>query len=263
MRMTAVFERRVTAGALAVALVLSVFISRAAAETALGTREPAKPVAVLELYSSQGCSLCPPAIDFVNTLANRPDVVVLSLPVDYWDYLGWKDTLAQPQHAERQKAYAEGRGDADVYTPQIILNGAQVFTGADTDAIRAAIDNAMPLPVSVGISRRAGTLDIAIDGPRTGKNAIVYFLSVQPQIFVNITRGENTGREIAYRNVVTDAQTVAAWSGGTNRVQVALPEGEDDRNHIVVVQETVNGRPGHVLGVAIDAPNARGASSGL
>src|ERR687884_289212 len=91
----------------------------------------ASPQAVVELFTSQGCSSCPPADAMLGELARRPDVIALSLPVDYWDYLGWKDTLAQPAFSARQRAYAGARGDRQVYTPQVIVNGATPCVGSD------------------------------------------------------------------------------------------------------------------------------------
>src|SRR5918911_4976469 len=89
------------------------------------------PKAVVELFTGQGCSSCPPADAFLLELAGRPDVVALSFPVDYWDYLGWKDTLAQPAFTARQRAYASARNDKQVYTPQAIVNGAKAVVGSD------------------------------------------------------------------------------------------------------------------------------------
>src|SRR5919107_210452 len=95
------------------------------------------PRAVVELFTSQGCSSCPPADAVLADLARRPDIVALSLPVDYWDYLGWKDTLAHPLFTARQKAYAHGRGDRQVYTPQAIVNGTKPCIGSDRAQIEA------------------------------------------------------------------------------------------------------------------------------
>src|SRR5439155_17243412 len=99
----------------------------------------ADPRAVFELFTSQGCSSCPPADRLLGELAHDPAIVALSLPIDYWDYLGWKDTLANPRHAARQRGYARVRGDREVYTPQAVINGAMHALGSDKAAIDAAI----------------------------------------------------------------------------------------------------------------------------
>src|SRR5580698_10428346 len=108
-----------------------------AASCALATAS--EPRALIELFTSQGCSSCPPADKLLGELAADPSLVVVSLPIDYWDYLGWKDTLASPGHAARQRAYARMRGDREVYTPQIVVNGATHVLGSDKAAIEHAI----------------------------------------------------------------------------------------------------------------------------
>src|ERR1700750_2083727 len=91
----------------------------------------ADPRAVVELFTSQGCSSCPPADKIIGELAKDPSVIALSMPIDYWDYLGWKDTLADSRFSARQKAYSHMRGDRDVYTPQVIVNGSTHGIGSD------------------------------------------------------------------------------------------------------------------------------------
>src|SRR5947207_12444341 len=115
----------------------------------------AEPRAVVELFTSQGCSSCPPADQIIGELAKDPSVIALSLPIDYWDYLGWKDTLADSRFSARQKAYSNMRGDRDVYTPQAIINGSIHVVGSDRAAIDDAIDitqkadGVMSVPVTV------------------------------------------------------------------------------------------------------------------
>jgi hypothetical protein len=118
------------------------YLALAAIATALtvGTSGFAgEPRAVIELFTSQGCSSCPPADRLLAQLAQDPSLIPLSLPIDYWDYLGWKDTLALAGHANRQRAYSRVRGDRDVYTPQAVINGSVQALGSD----RAAIDKAI------------------------------------------------------------------------------------------------------------------------
>jgi hypothetical protein len=95
---------------------------------------------VLELFTSQGCSSCPAADRLLGAMARKPDVVALSLPVDYWDYIGWKDTLASPLSTKRQKAYAAMLGSRQVYTPETVVNGLSEAIGSDGDAIQRAIE---------------------------------------------------------------------------------------------------------------------------
>ncbi|MBN8982949.1 MAG: DUF1223 domain-containing protein, partial [Rhizobiales bacterium] len=112
------------------------------------------PRAVVELFTSQGCSSCPPADKILGELARDPSVVALTMPIDYWDYLGWKDTLADSRFSTRQKAYSRMRGDRDVYTPQVIVNGERHLIGSDRTAIDTAMretkqaNDVMSVPVS-------------------------------------------------------------------------------------------------------------------
>src|SRR5205085_949400 len=101
----------------------------------------AEPRAVVELFTSQGCSSCPPADRIIGELAKDPNVIALSLPIDYWDYLGWKDTLADSRFSARQKAYSRMRGDRDVYTPQVVVNGSRHVIGSDRTRIEGAISD--------------------------------------------------------------------------------------------------------------------------
>jgi len=111
---------------------LSVVIASAMVASGVAHTEPR---AVVELFTSQGCSSCPPADKLAGELARDPSLVVMSLPIDYWDYLGWKDTLALPGHSNRQRAYSKARGDREVYTPQVVVNGTIHTLGSDKDAI--------------------------------------------------------------------------------------------------------------------------------
>jgi len=110
------------------------------AAAVMPTRAANEPTAVVELFTSQGCSSCPSADALLARLAGRDDVIALSLPVDYWDYLGWKDTLASPRFSERQRAYAHTRADGAIYTPQAVVNGLMHVNGADEGSIKRTIE---------------------------------------------------------------------------------------------------------------------------
>ena len=131
-----------------------------------------EPRAVIELFTSQGCSSCPPADRLAGQLRQDPSVLVLSLPVDYWDYLGWKDTLALHGHTVRQQAYAQSRGDREVYTPQAVVNGVVHALGSDKAAIEKAIDEtrakAQPLtvPVTINVADGKLTAGLLVPGAR-------------------------------------------------------------------------------------------------
>ena len=171
---------------------------------------------VVELFTSQGCSSCPPADALLAELAGRDDVVPLALHVDYWDYLGWRDSFAQPAFSERQKGYALQAGRRTVYTPEIVVQGSHAIMGAKAmklaDLIRAHA--ARPEPVSLRITREGGSVTIAV-APREGAVApsdiqVVRYL---PSRIESIHRGENAGHQITYTHIVTDWQVVARWDG--------------------------------------------------
>lgn len=134
---------------------LSASVLVAFSHMAFSQSAQAQPRAVVELFTSQGCSSCPPADKIIGDLAKDPSVIPLSMPVDYWDYLGWRDTLADSRFSARQKAYSRMRGDRDIYTPQAIINGATHVIGSDATQIKDAISatkqsaSVMSVPVSV------------------------------------------------------------------------------------------------------------------
>ena len=158
------------------------------------------PRAVVELFTSQGCSSCPPADALLVDIARQPDVIALSLPVNYWDYLGWKDTLAHVAFTERQKAYAHGRSDRQVFTPQMIVNGKKSCIGSDRAQIEKAIQytskGRKTLPVAVNLSEQNGTVTIAVEEtPETAqRDAEIWLLPVLKAQTVPIERGENRGK---------------------------------------------------------------------
>src|SRR6202165_3686974 len=127
----------------------------------------AEPRAVRELFTSQGCSSCPPADQIIGELAEDPAVIALSMPIDYWDYLGWKDTLADSRFSARQKAYSQMRGDREVYTPQVVVNGSAQVIGSDRAGIESGIgatrkaDGVMSVPVTMTQAGKQITVSVA------------------------------------------------------------------------------------------------------
>jgi hypothetical protein len=217
----------------------------------------AEPRALLELFTSQGCSSCPAADKLLGDLAADSSLVALSVPIDYWDYLGWKDTLANPAHSARQRAYARVRGDSEVYTPQIVVNGAAHALGSD----RAAIDHAiaqtdqqsgvMSLPVALasdGIDLSV-KVDTVQNAPASGE---VWLCPLSKDIPVAIGRGENRGRTVTYHNVVRGWLKLGDWSGQSAmwNVPVAQIKKDDIDAAAVLVQEGTHANPGIILGAA-------------
>jgi len=218
----------------------------------------AEPRAVVELFTSQGCSSCPPADKIIGELANDPSVIALSMPIDYWDYLGWKDTLADARFSARQKAYSRVRGDRDVYTPQAIINGSIHVIGSDRAGIEGAIDDTtksgsvMSVPVTMSIIGKQINVSVAASKAPTAAHGEVWICSVSKAVPIAIGRGENGGREITYHNVVRNLLKVGDWNGSAGNWTVPLEnisrEGVDAA--AVYVQDGSRDRPGPMLGAA-------------
>jgi len=201
-----------------------------------------EPLVVVELFTSQGCSSCPPADALMHKLAARDDVLPLALHVDYWDYIGWKDEYADPAHARRQKGYARRAGRNMVYTPQMIINGQQDIVGTDAMALADLIAGHRDAPQSVSLTatrtgrdvviRVAPLAGVVID-PQTGPFDLVVVRYALLR-HANITRGENAGQMLDYANVVEAWITLGQWDG-----QAAVEVGftlDSDSPAAVVVQ---------------------------
>jgi hypothetical protein len=204
----------------------------AAAATVLGAAgaEPQGRPVVVELFTSQGCSASPPADALLAELSQRQGVVALSLNVDYWDYLGWRDTLGSPDCAQRQRDYAARRGDGQVYTPQMVINGGNQMLGSDRDAVFAAVaresarDPSSIIPVSLTSGDREVWIDVAAaPGDEVRQEATVWVVALVPNVVVEIGSGENAGRTMAYTNVVRKIIPAGLWHGREMRLVLPRP----------------------------------------
>ena len=213
---------------------------------------------VIELYTSQGCSSCPPADKLLGEIARKPNVIALALPVDYWDYIGWKDTFAKPSHTARQKAYSKLRGDGQVYTPQAVINGVSHVVGSDAAAIRVAAESsfgklgAMNVPMKV-ISRDNGVV-VEIGGAQGAgpKQANLVLIRVTRTSAVAIGRGENSGRTINYTNIGRTAARIGEWNGYSKSFVISadtLSSLESD-GWILLLQAGDMKEPGPILAAA-------------
>lgn len=219
----------------------------------------ADPRAVIELFTSQGCSSCPAADKVLGELAKDPSVVALSMPIDYWDYLGWKDTLADARFSARQKAYSRMRGDREVYTPQVVVNGSAHVIGSDREAIESAIgttrktDGVMSVPVTMTQSGRQLTVSVAAasKGP-AAMHGEVWICSISTAVPIMIGRGENGGREVTYYNVVRNLLKVGDWNGTSGSWTVPLENISRDGVDAAAVylQDGNRDKPGPMLGAA-------------
>ncbi len=213
------------------------------------------PRAVVELYTSQGCSSCPPADARLTELSREPGIVALTFHVDYWDYLGWKDTLAKPEYSERQRAYSHSRGDRGVYTPQMIVNGVIACVGSDDGkidgSIRSATREHAHLPVPVSVSRDGNAITVEVSASGSAGSGEVWLLTVQSSVTVEIERGENKGREATYANVVRELKQIGTWSGGQARFEATASDAGD--SFVVLVHEANPDGPGPIIGAAKSA----------
>jgi hypothetical protein len=237
---------------LAARLATSLAVMLAIASSA-HTARAAEPVrGVVELFTSQGCSSCPPADRYLAELAKDESLVVLSWPVDYWDYIGWKDTFASPAFTARQKAYASARRDDQVYTPQAVIDGVTHAVGNDRDRVQEALDaQRKTLSCEMTLADRDGkiAIDVAPKGNASG-SATLWLLRVLRTANVAIGRGENKGRSISYTNVVREANAVGQWSGGAAHFDIARPKLGDGEGLIAVLQTGTATKPGAILAAA-------------
>ena len=217
-----------------------------------GAAGVATPKAVVELFTSQGCSSCPAADAVIGrVVAKRNDVVALTLSTDIWDYLGWKDTLSSPKFGERHKAYARAFKDM-IYTPQAVINGAVHINGADEALLTRKIETLHGPRVPIRIWEENGKLHIeaAAGNDTNGKNATLWLAVIADKVTVPITRGENSGKTLTYFNVVREITPVGMWTGKAMSVQferatIARP---DTNRCAVLLQE---GQGGPIIGAAM------------
>jgi hypothetical protein len=229
-----------------------------AAAQDLASARPVK--GVIELFTSQGCSSCPPADTLLKSYADGDEVIALSLPVDYWDYLGWKDTLASPKFSDRQRAYARRRGDGAVYTPQVIVNGSAHVVGSDREQIERALAadsarfSAVQVPVRFWL--RGGTIVIETGSAPDGapvKDATVWLAVVQKRAEVQIQKGENRGKTVVYTNVVRELAPVGMFTGAPMVIQIvrhAVMRPETEACAVLIQQ----GEAGPIIGAAWMGP---------
>jgi len=203
---------------------------------------------VIELYTSQGCSSCPPADAMLAELATRDDVIPLALHVDYWDYIGWKDDLADPAFTNRQQAFAAAAGSRTIYTPQMVIGGVDHVIGSRPMEVMDQLQahNAQPDVVTLTLTRSGDVLAIVAETSRpTRGEAVVQLVRYTPEVTRHIKRGENAGASITYANVVTSWERAGVWDTASPLALEAAVSG--DEPIVVIVQD---GTDGPVLGAA-------------
>jgi hypothetical protein len=220
-----------------------------------GVAQTAERPPVIELFTSQGCSSCPPADRLMGQLAEQHGLIVLSFPVGIWDYIGWKDTLAKPEFTERQRVYAASRGDHQVYTPQAVIDGRLHVVGSDKEQLTALIGETRAQRTGFGTSldlhedNGMVVVDLGEAHGDVGKGGGVWLLRVARSRTVSIGRGENSGHKVTYTNVVRSIARMGYWTGAPARFEIPLAEaiGEGADAYVVLVQKSWGGKLGPVL----------------
>ena len=210
------------------------------------------PKAVIELFTSQGCSSCPKADAMFSELGKRQDLITLAYHVDYWDYIGWPDTFGDAANSDRQRAYADSWGSARIYTPQLIVNGRKGVVGSRDKEVSGAINEAaLPLPVTLKIGDQK--LEVTIAAQAGGADATIWLVTFRDHAQVMIERGENAGKTVDYTQIVTGKQMLGMWdaASGTN-LKLSLTELTADGSNgaVILVQSDKDGLPGPILGAA-------------
>jgi hypothetical protein len=224
------------AGAVAVAAVL-----------ALGPALAGGGRVVVELFTSQGCSSCPPADALLGELAAREDLIALSFHVDYWNYLGWKDPFSSADATERQRDYREMLGQRYVYTPQMVVGGTHQAVGSSRDKVEDAIGSARELSrVAVEVARpdRDTAVVTIAGGAAPAKAAIVWLFAYDDRHSTDIRRGENEGVKLTNTHVVRAIRKIGKWDGGqtTIKLPISMMGIEKQDGCAVVVQSAETGR---------------------
>ncbi len=195
---------------------------------------------VVELFTSQGCNSCPPADALLGELAKRDDLIALSFNVDYWDYLGWQDTLADPAYTQRQRNYAQARNDRRVYTPQMVVGGMTHMVGSDRRAVLSAIDKIRGdkrATLNIEMTRDNKRILVRLPDGKTPVDATIWLVRFDRTKEVAIRRGENGGRTIVYHNVVRDLRNIGLWRGEAMEIafmQEDLAKGGRDGCAIII-----------------------------
>jgi hypothetical protein len=220
------------AGALALTATLAIALASERAAALELVTDP-NPV-VIELYTSQGCSSCPPADDYLGELAQRRDVLPLAFHVDYWNYIGWQDPFSSPDATNRQREYGRFMNLHAIYTPQMVIDGATHEVGSDRGAVASAIKSAargMKVPVTLLNDENGFRVRIGEGEP--GMNARVWLIEYDPEAVTEVQRGENAGKTLVEYNIVRAWRAIGNWDG--TATEIALPRAETDASACAVI----------------------------
>ena len=236
------------------ALLLLMCVAWAAPGAALARRPIAdKTPVVVELFTAQGCSSCGKANGYITELAERPNIIALTWPVDYWDYLGWKDTFAKPEFTDRQRAYERRLGVRDVYTPQVVVDGAAQASGVKLETVEKLIHEARRAPYDPPDMKVLSNGKVAVGSGRTPRGGgDVWLVRYDPrEQEVEVKAGDARGQVVPHRNVVRQIARLGPWNGRPVLYRAPSPS-EDGLETVILVQA----KGGRVLGVLKVAPPA-------
>ncbi|MFZ1814956.1 MAG: DUF1223 domain-containing protein [Rhizobiaceae bacterium] len=213
---------------------------------------------VVELFTSQGCSSCPAADEVLKELADRKgDVLTLAWHVDYWDYLGWKDTFGSEQNSDRQRAYARSLGERQIYTPQAIINGRMHVVGSRSEAVNTALEEfegtANGIQVPIEVRQDGDTLKISVAATAQSADATLWMVYYDDHRDVDVERGENRGQKLAYTNIVRAVEMIGMVKDRDIQTEFKLGE-LGRRGHdscaLILQKNTSEGTPGAIVGAA-------------
>jgi hypothetical protein len=203
--------------------------------------------AVVELFTSEGCSSCPPAEAYIGELAQRSDVLALSFHVDYWDSLGWRDRFALETSVERQRIYSRSLGRSSVYTPEVVIDGRSDYVGTDRSGIAGALAaNRAGVPVAISLSGGEVLVEVAAQDRLTRSDVVL--IAYLAKALSPIGRGENAGRTLQEFNVVRAVRTLGRWEGRAGSFRAQLSSLPRDATDVAVLVQPLGQGP--IIGVA-------------
>jgi len=222
------------------------------------TTAPAKPV-VVELFTSQGCSSCPPADALLGEIVRLPNVVALAFHVDYWDSIGWRDRYEIPTAASRQVRYVDTLNLSSAFTPQVVIDGKASYVGSDRRRILAALaERQQDVPIGVAVTDSELTVSLPERAAQNGcdVNVVAYL----PEATTAVGRGENSGRTLTEYNIVRQFRRVAAWDGKPSVLRLPLTSFPADATQVAVLLQ--RGNQGSIVGSAVAALRSAPAPAG-
>lgn len=206
-----------------------------------------RPVVVAELFTSQGCSSCPPAEAYLEDLAERADVIALEFHVDYWDYIGWEDPFAKKSYTDRQKQYMRALHSRYVYTPQIVIDGAKHVVGSDRMKVELAIRDRQDekreadMPKVRVLKSGENALTVSVDGDPHGRIYDLFLITYDKEHRTEVKRGENRGRTLVNRNVVRDALLIRQWMGEDFEQEIPVEKFAEAGGWVLLLQQAGHG----------------------